>query len=714
MLVLINAKEIEVMTVYSVQIKNCNSIEIAEISIFKGTLNIKYGPNGLGKSSIAKAILASVAADGSLQKLKPFKYRVFDGQNEPSVTGVQNINSVLVFDDSYVSQFVFQRDEVIKNSFEIFIKTDAFLSAMKEIETLFIGIKSAFDGNEDLSGAISDLKELRDAFGVTKAGALSKSSKGFKAFGSGNKIENIPEHLKPFENFIRSDRPATWIAWQAKGNSFLDLSNNCPYCSSDFQNSDKKTVAQSVAKEYDSKSIEYLSALQEIIRRLGKYFDPACRKILEKITKSKIELSSEETNFLSALRGDVETLLAKLEGLRSISFFAFRDVEKIEDEIGNLKIDLGLLEKLNSSDTKSVVDPINARLQELGEKVGELKGKVNKHKKQIEKSVAENQDGINGFLRSAGYKYSVVIKPEAESYKMKLLHQDFNEHIETAAQHLSYGEKNAFALILFMYQVLRERPSLAILDDPVSSFDKTKKFAILNELFRGKASLRDTTVLMLTHDIEPAIDVIRSVKGLFQHPKPMVYFLSSKKGVVSEVQINKDDIQTFSQICVDNIRGSAHDLVKCIYLRRYFEIINDLGVEYNYLANLLHARDNLVLKSASSEVVMSAEEVYQANVGIKKMFPGFDYHAVLAVIKNKEQMKRLFKDSVVGYDKIQLFRVFKEVHASAGGGQDDILQKFVNESFHIENEYVMQLNPRKFDNVPEYVVLECDRIISTS
>lgn len=155
----------------------------------------------------------------------------------------------------------------------------------------------------------------------------------------------------------------------------MELSDNCPYCSSDFQNSDRKTVAQSVAKEYDSKAVEHLSALQAIIRRLGKYFEPECQESLEKITKSKIELSPEETNFLSALRGDVETLLAKLEGLRSISFFALRDVEKIEDEIGKLKIDLGLLAKLNSADTKSVVDPINARLQELGEKVGELKGR---------------------------------------------------------------------------------------------------------------------------------------------------------------------------------------------------------------------------------------------------------------------------------------------------------------------------------------------------
>ena len=59
---------------------------------------------------------------------------------------------------------------------------------MQEIEELFSGIKSAFDNNEELESAISDLKELRDAFGVTKTGALSKSSKGYKAFGSGNKI----------------------------------------------------------------------------------------------------------------------------------------------------------------------------------------------------------------------------------------------------------------------------------------------------------------------------------------------------------------------------------------------------------------------------------------------------------------------------------------------------------------------------------------------
>ncbi|WED74812.1 AAA family ATPase [Aeromonas allosaccharophila] len=61
------------MSGYLIEIENCNSIDKAEINIFKGALNIKYGPNGLGKSTIARAIVASVTKDGSLHNLKPFK-----------------------------------------------------------------------------------------------------------------------------------------------------------------------------------------------------------------------------------------------------------------------------------------------------------------------------------------------------------------------------------------------------------------------------------------------------------------------------------------------------------------------------------------------------------------------------------------------------------------------------------------------------------------
>jgi energy-coupling factor transporter ATP-binding protein EcfA2 len=98
-----------------ITIENCNSIEKANIEITEGTLNIKYGPNGLGKSTIAKAIFASAVDHELLKILKPFKYRASEGHNEPFVAGAEHIKSVLVFDDTYISQFVFQHDEVLRN-----------------------------------------------------------------------------------------------------------------------------------------------------------------------------------------------------------------------------------------------------------------------------------------------------------------------------------------------------------------------------------------------------------------------------------------------------------------------------------------------------------------------------------------------------------------------------------------------------------------------
>lgn len=63
------------MSEYEVVIENCNSIDIANIVIKKECLNIKFGPNGLGKSTIAKAIVSHARNDGALAELVPFKNR---------------------------------------------------------------------------------------------------------------------------------------------------------------------------------------------------------------------------------------------------------------------------------------------------------------------------------------------------------------------------------------------------------------------------------------------------------------------------------------------------------------------------------------------------------------------------------------------------------------------------------------------------------------
>jgi len=41
-----------------------------------------------------------------------------------------------------------------------------------------------------------------------------------------------------------------------------------------------------------------------------------------------------------------------------------------------------------------------------------------------------------------------------------------------------------------------------------------------------------------------------------------------------------------------------------------------------------------------------------------------------------------------------------------------VIAKFINQSFHIENDYIYQLNPRSYQMVPQYVIDECDKAIN--
>ncbi len=298
---------------------------------------------------------------------------------------------------------------------------------------------------------------------------------------------------------------------------------------------------------------------------------------------------------------------------------------------------------------------------------------------------------------------------------MILEHNDAPGHLEAASRHLSYGERNAFALVLFMHHVRRDGPDLVVLDDPVSSFDKTKKFAILHKLFHGKNSIRDFTTLLLTHDIEPAIDIVRTAtSGQFQASEPVAYFLRSRNGCVEEKQIQRADIMTFSQVCDANIESSADDTIKCIYLRRRYEVHGDTGEEYDVLSSLLHLRDVPDRKTDDGKrEPLTPPQVVRATDSIRESIAGFDYKVILNDLKDPTVLKSKFDETDVGYEKVQLFRIASELNAIAPSS-DAVFKKFVNESYHIENEYIMQLNPREFDAVPEHVVGLCSDLLKAA
>ncbi|EIT9855428.1 hypothetical protein ABM813_005122, partial [Escherichia coli] len=95
---------------------------------------------------------------------------------------------------------------------------------------------------------------------------------------------------------------------------------------------------------------------------------------------------------------------------------------------------------------------------------------------------------------------------------------------------------------------------------------------------------------MLTHDVEPVIDTLKSVRRLFSN-QVTASCLRLSAGVIEELPVNDGDIMTFMQIC-KSITASAdcEEIIKLIYLRRYFEIVDERGDAYQLLSNLFHRR----------------------------------------------------------------------------------------------------------------------------
>lgn len=695
---------------YSITIRDCNSIDAAVIALSRGALNIKYGPNGIGKSTIARALTLRAEGDDQLsEKLTPFKYRDKDAPR-PSVQGADDISKVMTFNDDYVSTFVFRPDEVLENSFEIFINTEEYRAGVEGIAARFDALKQTFADEPEFDAALTGFEELRDAFNLTKGGALAKSSKAFKGIGVGGKMAQIPESLQGYKSFIESEDPATWIKWQATGKAYLELSDNCPFCST--SNLDK-AVAIKLSEEYDSTSVRNLSNLRAVIDRVGQYLAPETLSKLTDLTKSIAGLTPEQDSFVLSLRGAVVTLLTKLAAVKSLSFHVLKEEADVAVLLNDLKIDLTYLSVLDSEVTRSVVDLINEKLANAISEINEINAQIGKQKSRVKKIIRENQNAINSFLTSAGYRYAVRIEPSDGSYRMLLEHVDFSGHIKSAHEHLSYGEKNAFALVLFMHDVQHRKPDLVVLDDPVSSFDKTKKFAILHQLFRGENSLRGTTTLLLTHDIEPAIDMVRTgTAKKFQAVKPAVHFLSGRNGVVTEKLVAAADIATFTEVCEKNIDSATDAVIKCIYLRRLSEVHGSKGLSYELLSSLLHVRDTPSRMMNLVELEpLTGEEIGVATAEVQKHISDFEYDTVLAEIKDAGALRRRFHATSVGYEKVQLFRIMLALDPEKMKG-DEVFIKFVNQTFHIENEYVMQLNPRDFDAIPEFVIAACSDLVA--
>lgn len=694
----------------NIEINHCNNIENGIIEIEENQLNIKYAINGTGKSTISMAINYKTqelnGSDGQLKTLKPFKYLDREDKN-PDVKGIDSIKTVKTFDEDYINEFVFTPDELIKGSFDIFIRDEKYDKRIAEIDNLVEDIKRMFSENKDIDDLINNFNELSNSFGKPTKSGIHGASGLSKAFKKGNKVENIPNELLDYKEYIRHSDNFKWVKWQIDGKNYLDIAESCPYCISNITK--KKETIKKISEVYDPKVIQYLNTIVAVFDRLNQYFSDETKNVISDFLRNIDGYSEDQVRYLKEIKDQIDRLNLKFNRAKNIGFKSLKEVDKVIEELNAHKIDLKYYPHLNSVETQKKADIVNNSIDRILLKAGDLQGIINKQKLHIETLISENKIEINGFLKNAGYEYYVdILEDDHNKYNLKLIHNDIPSEIDDVRSHLSFGERNAFSLVLFMYDALKNKPNLIILDDPISSFDKNKKYAIIDMLFHRNKSLKGKTVLLLTHDFEPIIDMVHHHRDRFEIPK--ANFLENSHGRLTEKPIGRENIKSFIEINKENINDHDNPIHKLVYLRRLQEITQNKGPGFQLLSNLMHKRDNPIFKEMTEERPMTRTEISEAEDEIKKYIPDFNYKNILSELKDDLKMKKTFQNTNSNYEKLHIYRIIfddKESKVSS-----NIILKFINEAFHIENDYIYQLNPREYQMVPQFVIDECEKLVN--
>lgn len=684
-----------------ITINNCNNVETGTINIDEGKLNIKYGINGTGKSTIANAIQLHILNNGDISILKPFNT---SDDITPIINLSSPINSVKVFNTGYVSQYLFlgDGDDLLPNSFEVFIKPDNYDESITTINSILSVVKDYVLENEIINNLITQKNELTKILKLNKAKTSINDVGLGKALNNGNKTHNISPELSSFQQYINNFKSVAWYDWQITGREFK-IDNSCPFCTT-ILSDEFEELLEKIDELFDKKNVDSVIKGSTIIENISSNITDTTNAFLNQLFINNNPITAEDKNKVVRFIIELENICNNLSFFLYLDFINVRNIQNLEEQIISLKINTEELEFFGAEQTLEIINNINNKIDELLNNMQNLTIAMNILNSSMRTTTTNNLNRINNFLVTIGMNYQVEIK----NNKLILNFKETNI-IVNPNKHLSWGEKNCFALALFLFDCLYNNCQLIILDDPVSSFDLNKKYAITHYLFNTPNSLKGKTVLMFTHDLEPIINMLK-IKSF---PFVNCSYIENNNKILSEVLITKEDVDSIINVTKSCYQNTELNIInRLVHLRRFLELNNEYNLEYNMLSSLLKGKEvpRYINNIKRIDRDFTDEEFQNTNNRLKLIISDFTYSRVIDIIKDKAQMKSIYINSGNKYEKIEIFRIMCKCFIILN--VDDVLTKFIDEAFHVENSYIFQLDPYAYNLVPNYIVEKCDQLIS--
>jgi hypothetical protein len=553
---------------------------------------------------------------------------------------------------------------------------------------------------------------------------LSKRKGGIKGILSGKGAYfNPPAELDEMSPFFEENTVSKWADWRMKGYNDFGDKGRCPYCSvTDTENT--KKINQVFVDTFDKASVDYAASISKALEALKAYLSPEKVSELLSLFGVKKDLKVLETQ-ITKLGAEAKYLHEKLTTIVSFNGSSVDkdNIVHLESKLTEMKIDLRACDSYFVSGlTKSEVGMINTEIDSLLEKVGLLKSEIAKYNQYIQNKVNARKKDINDFLTIAGFKYTFDVEIYGENNAkalLKFILPDGNlGEMQSSGKHLSWGEKHAFALILFMFDAISRNAGLIILDDPISSFDSNKKYAIINRLFKTgdqENSLYQKTVLMLTHDFEPVIDYVQTNSGRQDPSAVYATYFENINGQLCCTTIKKDidlmsSIVLLKELAKDtNVDFAAR--IGCLrkFIEHQYRNPREESEAYNILSSLIHGRTDPTWDNEGN-TKMNDEQMVEGIGFIKEFIPNFDYVTLLTQFTPQGLIDRYSSESSA-YIKMLILRAYTEQAVEARSRLrkiNDVLRKYIDETYHIENDYLYSLDVRRFNIVPDNYISEAD------
>lgn len=702
------------MSEVSILLENCNCIKNGCIKIETNALNIKYGLNGVGKSTLSRAIyLKSNKNEEEIRNLLPYGE---EDANKIVVDGVC-FNKVMIFDEKYVNSYLFEKEGILENSFNVFLKSEKCEKLSEDITKMLNDLKDIF--NKD--SRIQKLDELLSNFNETlkySNGNISKKG-GIGEFLKGNgagfdKYVSLSAY-KPFYT-MNTSKLSQWAKWRNDGTSYI-IDNACPFCTEKLKESinDDNDLISKVFKNSAlttaSAIIEYL----EIAKDLNFISDDSYNNLIKLIDTKNVEVQlTEEIETLARETNYLIEIINKIKDFKPLKV-TIKELNDINNYLELLIIDKDKLDRFYNTDLIfSLADDIQDKVIDLKKQTGSLLGLFKQYNIYLNNLIDARREDINYFFKLAGfpYKFEFSLNDENNTSAFLVPNDIDNYRVNEPNKHLSWGEKNAFSLVMFMFEAINNDVDLIILDDPITSFDKDKKYAVVKRLFDNKGvSFMEKTVLMITHDLQPLIDFVYNdmFKRLGLSTKVKACYIENNKGQLNEIDVSKQDLINCLQFSINTAKNPNFCMpIRVVNLRKYIEMTNANyfdSNDYSIVSNLIHGRIKPLLADGTTE--MNSDDADSGMEAIKEIIGIDDYGKIIEQLKSKELFNIITNGN--NYEKIIAVRLlferndkmlldFRRKHFAAC--------KFINESNHVENDYIFQLDPTKYYDIPSLYLEE--------